>query len=183
MEHNDLHLSWKLGWEDRERKTKLALFFLLCGCNIWMYQPMFHLYHVPATICLYIYIYHLYSFCLSPYVRKRSLIKRRRRKVSCGKAPTSRDNLGHLSERLLYTFYTTIPLLIMVIVFVLFVLNTTQTNANKIQIKTLRRAEIIRIICQRGLGLFFTTFTVVRWWYAVIIWKRRSVSCAFATNI
>ena len=46
----------------------------------------------------------------------------------------------------------------MVIVFVLFVLNTTQTNANKIQIKTLRRAEIIRIICQRGLGLFFTTY-------------------------
>ena len=109
-----------------------------------------------------IYIYHLYSFCLPPCVRKRSLIKRTRRKVSCGKAPTSRDNLGHLSERLLYTFYTTIPLLIMVIVFVLFVLNTTQTNANKIQIKTLRRAELIRIICQRGLGLFFTTFTVVR---------------------
>ena len=118
---------------------------------------------------VYMYINHLCSFCLSPYVRKRSLIKRTRRKVSCGKAPTSRDNLGHLSERLLYTFYTTIPLLIMVIVFVLFVLNTTQTNANKIQIKTLRRAEIIRIICQRGLGLFFTTFTVVRWWYAVII--------------
>ena len=129
---------------------------------------------VPSVPCachhmfVYIYIYHLYSFCLPPYVRKRSLIKRTRRKVSCGKAPTSRDNLGHLSERLLYTFYTTIPLLIMVIVFVLFV-NTTQTNANKIQIKTLRRAEIIRIICQRGLGLFFTTFTVVRWWYAVII--------------
>ena len=118
---------------------------------------------------VYMYINHLCSFCLSPYVRKRSLIKRTRRKVSCGKAPTSRDNLGHLSERLLYTFYTTIPLLIMVIVFVLFVLNTTQTNANKIQIKTLRRAELIRIICQRGLGLFFTTFTVVRWWYAVII--------------
>ena len=116
--------------------------------------------HMPPYVCIYLYINHLCSFCLPPYVRKRSLIKRTKRKVSCGKAPTSRDNLGHLSERLLYTFYTTIPLLIMVIVFVLFVLNTTQTNANKIQIKTLRRAELIRIICQRGLGLFFTTFTV-----------------------
>ena len=54
---------------------------------------------------VYIYINHLCSFCLPPYVRKRSLIKRTRRKVSCGKAPTSRDNLGHLSEAFIYVLY------------------------------------------------------------------------------